>query len=82
MHVLQIHGTSDATIAYGGGVILGASYPGAVETVEQWAAFASCVVVPDCPITVLGHHSGNIYYFSANQEFRVLAAGKHFGRTA
>jgi len=42
VRVLQIHGTADATILYGGGLIYGVPYPGAVETVEQWAAFDGC----------------------------------------
>ena len=42
VHVLQIHGTSDTVIQYGGGTILNNPYPGAVATVQQWAAFASC----------------------------------------
>lgn len=46
VHVLQIHGTADSTILYGGGTI-GAPYPGAVETVEQWAGFGGCSLTPD-----------------------------------
>lgn len=45
--VLQIHGTNDTTILYGGGSIFGVPYPGAVATVEQWATFAGCSLVPD-----------------------------------
>jgi polyhydroxybutyrate depolymerase len=41
VHVLQIHGTADAVIHYEGGSI-GEPYPGAVETVEQWASFDGC----------------------------------------
>lgn len=46
VHVLQIHGTSDDTILYDGGSIGGNAYPGAVETVEQWAAHAGCDLNP------------------------------------
>lgn len=42
VHVLQIHGTQDGTIAYGGDEIRGNRYPGARETVERWAAYNSC----------------------------------------
>jgi polyhydroxybutyrate depolymerase len=42
VHILQIHGTDDSTIAYAGADIGGASYPGAVETVERWAAYNGC----------------------------------------
>jgi polyhydroxybutyrate depolymerase len=47
VHVLQIHGTADEVILYGGGGILGNSYPGAVESVEQWATFGGCDLVPE-----------------------------------
>lgn len=41
--ILQIHGTSDAVIAYNGGnVILGGFQPGAVFTAESWAAYNIC----------------------------------------
>jgi polyhydroxybutyrate depolymerase len=41
VHVLQVHGTADAVILFNGGS-WAAPYPGAVETVEQWAAFDEC----------------------------------------
>ena len=40
--VLQVHGTADATISYGGGQILGNTYPGAIETAAKWAAYNGC----------------------------------------
>ncbi len=40
--VLQIHGTADATIAYTGGGFGGATYPGARDSVEGYAARAGC----------------------------------------
>lgn len=42
VHVLQIHGTADGTIAYDGGDIQGKVYPGALETVSRWAAYNGC----------------------------------------
>jgi polyhydroxybutyrate depolymerase len=49
VHVLQIHGTADTTIAYAGGDQLGAggveiaaSYPGAEATVAAWAKLDGC----------------------------------------
>ena len=42
VHVLQIHGTSDATVGYDGGSSAFAPYPGALDTVEQWAAHNGC----------------------------------------
>lgn len=46
VHVLQIHGTADTTILYGGGTIVN-SYPSAIETAEQWATFGGCSTIPD-----------------------------------
>ncbi len=42
VHVLQLHGTADTVIAYGGGEIQGGAYPGAKKTVENWAAHNGC----------------------------------------
>lgn len=44
VHVLQIHGTADGTIAYAGSDIRGNTYPGAVETIQRWAAYNGCSV--------------------------------------
>jgi polyhydroxybutyrate depolymerase len=44
---LQIHGTQDATIAYGGGLLVGDPYPGAVATTETWAGYNGCSLVGD-----------------------------------
>lgn len=44
VHVLQIHGTNDGVIFYGGGAIGGVTYPGAVASTETWAGFDGCVV--------------------------------------
>ena len=40
--VLQVHGTNDGTILYGGGQILGNSYPSAFASASQWATFNQC----------------------------------------
>ena len=45
VHVLQIHGTADSVILYGGGQIFGVPYPGAVETVETWATYDGCELI-------------------------------------
>lgn len=42
VHILQIHGTADGTIAYTGSDIRGNVYPGAQETVARWAAYNGC----------------------------------------
>jgi polyhydroxybutyrate depolymerase len=45
--VLEIHGTSDTTIVYGGGSIAGHAYPGAQTTVNDWVTFDGCNSTPD-----------------------------------
>ena len=47
VHVLQIHGTNDATIRFNGGNINSNRYPGAIETTEMWASLNGCEVIPD-----------------------------------
>jgi polyhydroxybutyrate depolymerase len=47
VHVLQIHGTLDSTIKYEGGDIGGVNYPGAMESVIQWAKYNGCLIEPD-----------------------------------
>ena len=44
--VLQIHGTSDETIAYDGGSIAGVDYPSAPQTVESWVTYNGCDTTP------------------------------------
>ncbi|MEZ4302769.1 MAG: hypothetical protein R3B70_48045 [Polyangiaceae bacterium] len=44
--VLQIHGTADDTVLYDGGSFGPVSYPGALGTVEKWAANDGCEVTP------------------------------------
>ncbi|MDA1369881.1 MAG: alpha/beta fold hydrolase [Proteobacteria bacterium] len=42
VHVLQIHGTEDGTIAYNGDEIQGNRYPSAIESVAKWAEYNGC----------------------------------------
>lgn len=42
VHVLQIHGTSDSVILYGGGNLSGRPYPGAIATSQSWATKDGC----------------------------------------
>ena len=42
MNILHIHGTSDQTILYDGGSLLGNPYPSAQQSVDQWSAINSC----------------------------------------
>ncbi|ACZ32107.1 putative lipoprotein [Xylanimonas cellulosilytica DSM 15894] len=47
VNVLQVHGSSDETIAYDGGSNGGGrQYPGAVGTVEAWRALDGCTAEP------------------------------------
>ena len=51
IHILQIHGTADDTIGYYDPAFTydapGGYFPGAVRTVEQWAALNGCEIVAD-----------------------------------
>ncbi|MGK0217287.1 MAG: polyhydroxybutyrate depolymerase [Planctomycetota bacterium] len=52
-HVLQIHGTADSTILYGGGSLLGVPYPSAMGTALQWAQKNGCDPTPvDDPVQI------------------------------
>jgi polyhydroxybutyrate depolymerase len=43
VNILQIHGTSDATILYKGGKLGGVlAYPSATQTVEMWGSYNQC----------------------------------------
>jgi len=46
VHVLQVHGTADKIIKYDGGIFRAGKYPSARETVEMWANFNGCNMVP------------------------------------
>jgi polyhydroxybutyrate depolymerase len=46
VNVLEIHGTSDQTIAYKGGDIRGSAYPGAETTTATWATYNGCDATP------------------------------------
>ena len=45
--ILQIHGTLDAVILYGGGLLNFRAYPGAEEVVERWAEHHGCEEEPE-----------------------------------
>lgn len=45
LHVLQMHGTADATFNYGGGIFGGSPYPSAEGSAVQWASFGGCSAV-------------------------------------
>lgn len=58
--VLQIHGTADATIKYGGGAFFGHPYPSARATAERWATIDACAPKPieSAPLDVDGSIDG------------------------
>lgn len=57
VHVLQIHGTADNVVLYNGGTFVN-PYPGAVESVEQWATFGGCSLVADTSAAPLDLDAG------------------------
>ena len=63
VHILQIHGTSDGTIAYDGAEIAGNAYPSAKDTVTQWAKYNGCETqaadreLRDLVVNLEGHES-------------------------
>ncbi len=64
VHVLQIHGTDDSTIAYRGGEIGGNLYPSAMESVRRWAQYNGCDMsragreMRDLDASLPGHDTG------------------------
>lgn len=58
VHILQIHGTADTTIRYGGGSIGGSGYPGALETAQMWAARNGCGLNVETETQALNLDSG------------------------
>jgi polyhydroxybutyrate depolymerase len=64
VHVLQIHGTDDTTIAYRGGEIQGNRYPGAFASVSRWVQYNGCDgsvasrEVRDLDASLPGHEAG------------------------
>jgi polyhydroxybutyrate depolymerase len=58
MNVLHIHGTSDATISYEGGAILGNRYPSAEKSVAQWALVNSCTKPREAEFELLSSMQG------------------------
>lgn len=63
VHILQIHGTKDATIAYEGSHIQDNYYPSALESVQRWAQYNGCSAegeereLRDLVATLEGHES-------------------------
>jgi polyhydroxybutyrate depolymerase len=64
VHVLQIHGTDDATITYRGGDINDNRYPSAMGSVSRWAQYNGCDMsrdsreMRDLDASLPGHETG------------------------
>ena len=81
VRVLEVHGTEDSQIAYGGGVWRAglAEHPGAEETVAHWADYNGCDVEPtsfaafDADATLPGAETTRVRYQSGcGEEFAAL----------
>ena len=87
VHVLQIHGTDDGTIAYEGADIQGNAYPSAIESVSQWAAYNGCTEgggreLRDLVANLAGHETSVSVYnqgckAGGSSELWTIAAGSH-----
>ena len=56
---LQIHGTADAVIEYGGACLPGGGcFPGAVQSAETWATYNTCSLVPDLTAPPIDRDAG------------------------
>lgn len=64
VHVLQIHGTDDATIGYRGGEFGGNRHPSAMASVTRWARYNGCDMsrssreMRDLDTSLPGHETG------------------------
>lgn len=87
VHILQIHGTDDGTIAYEGADIQGNAYPSAMESVAQWAEYNGCKEgggreVRDLVANLAGHETAvNVYNQGCkpggSSELWTIASGSH-----
>ncbi len=88
VHVLQIHGTADGTIAYSGGDIRDNRYPSAMQTVSQWAGYNGCDLKGsareqrDLDASLPGYESGTLVFRSGcnkggSAELWTISAGAH-----
>ncbi|MCY4356110.1 MAG: alpha/beta hydrolase-fold protein [Gammaproteobacteria bacterium] len=88
VHVLQIHGTADEVIRYGGGDIRDNRYTSAVGTVRHWAEFNGCVSegrgreMRDLDASLPGYETGTLRFGvgclpGGSAELWTIAAGAH-----
>ena len=88
VHVLQIHGSADSTISYEGGQNLNNPYPGALESVSQWASYNGCVSegaereIRDLDSGIPGHESAVLLFAQScraggSSELWTIDGGSH-----
>jgi polyhydroxybutyrate depolymerase len=88
VHILQIHGTADGTIAYEGFQIQGNKYPGALDSVTTWAAYNGCSTegdareLRDLDAVIEGHESSALSFkkgcqVGGSSELWTIAEGSH-----
>ncbi len=88
VHILQIHGTADSTIAYAGGEIQENRYPGAVSSVTRWAGYNGCETdgvareLRDLDASLPGHESGVLKFnygcnSGGSSELWTIPSGSH-----
>jgi polyhydroxybutyrate depolymerase len=88
VHVLQIHGTADATIQYRGGEIQDNRYIGALGSVRRWAEYNGCESrgrgreLRDLDASLPGYETGVLKYnvgcnADGSAELWTISAGAH-----
>lgn len=88
VHILQIHGTADGTIAYEGFQIQGNKYPSALDSVTTWAEYNGCSTegdareLRDLDDVIEGHESSVLSFKKGCQvggsaELWTIAEGSH-----
>lgn len=88
VHILQIHGTNDETIAYQGGDIRENRYPGALASVRRWASYNGCSPngvgreLRDLEASLPGYESGVLKFEigckrGGSAELWTISAGTH-----
>lgn len=88
VHILQIHGTADGTIAYDGDDIQGNEYPSAMETVTRWASYNGCSTggakreLRDLEAEIEGHETSVLVFkqgckAGGSSELWTIAGGSH-----
>lgn len=88
VHILQIHGTDDGTIAYEGDDIQGNAYPSAIQSVSRWAEYNGCASdgaereLRDLEANIGGHESSVLLFqqgcnTGGSSELWTIEGGSH-----